>query len=59
MKDEQRNQAENEKRQCPDCKHYFRYFCMGDTSCECKIYGSFQVNHGYPKADTCKDYEHK
>lgn len=57
-----RKQAENGKKWCYDCKHYYNegYFC-GYNACACKIYGSLDVDqrerHPDITADTCKDYE--
>ena len=54
-------QADTGKLWCYDCKHFYsRYFC-GYEDCNCRIYGSLDVDqherHPDKTADTCPDYE--
>lgn len=48
---------------CQDCKHfYYDCFC-GYKSCNCRIYGSLDIDqkerHPAETANTCEDYIHK
>ena len=56
-----RKQAENGKKWCYDCKHYYRDGFCGYMASNCCIYGSLDCDqrerHPDTTADTCKDYK--
>lgn len=60
MSQNYRQQAENGKLWCYDCKHFHTSRMCGYDACDCRIYGSLDIDqkerHPDKTADTCKDY---
>lgn len=61
--EELKAEAAQGKKWCYDCKHFYSDKFCGYNACNCKIYGSLDVDqhvrHPDKTADICPDYSQK